>query len=94
MSERIQEGKEGPPWTIVRRYSSFAEAAQKRSELLADPELQVKVRFMPGVWPQSDKCFAVKTRLDPAIEETRLILEHREFKKRRKKKLQKKRRKK
>ena len=65
--ETNTEHKEGPPWEIVRRFSSFEKADQKRNELLEETNLQVKVNFMPGCWPRSDKCYAVKIRSDPAL---------------------------
>jgi len=94
MIEKVQEHKEGSPWKIVRRFSSFDEANEKRNELLEDPGLQVKVRFMPGCYPKNDNYYAVKVRVDPAVEAERLLQEARDLKKRKKKNLQKKRRKK
>ena len=62
------EHKEGAPWKIVRRFSSFEEADATRSEiLLENAGLQVKIHFMPGCAPRSDKYYAVKTRPDPAL---------------------------
>jgi len=79
--------KEGIPWTQVAKYETFESADQKRHELLAEGDLQVKIhRCGPeGV------LFAVKTRKDPSTEELRL---KKEEKARRKKRLSKKRRKK
>ena len=54
---------EGPPWKVTARFNTFEEADSKRNELLEEKDLQVKVRWLRGA---THKCFAVKTRLDPA----------------------------
>ena len=54
---------EGTPWKISSRFSTFEEANAKRSELLEEQDLQVKVHWLRGAL---HKAFAVKTRLDPA----------------------------
>ena len=90
MSEPSTEHKEGPPWEILRRFSSFAEANDFRNGLLTEADdLQIKVK-----WARLRDDFVVKARTDPTIEAQRLEQERRELKKRRKKNLQKKRRKK
>jgi|ETNvirnome_2_300_1030623.scaffolds.fasta_scaffold56450_2 hypothetical protein len=90
MVEPELEHKEGPPWKIVRRFSSFSAADDYRNELLIETDdLQAKVR-----WARLRDDFVVKVRTDPALEAQRLLEERRELKKRRKKNLQKKRRKK
>ena len=82
---------EGSPWKIVGRFPTFEQADTKRTELLEDEELQVKVHWQGSF---NNRYFAVKTRTDPAgaLEEDRRL--QREEKKRRKAKLSKKRRKK
>lgn len=89
MTEVVEEHKEGFPWTIAARFKTFEEAEKKKEELLSEDDLHVKIR-----WMRRRDDFAVKTRVDPAVESERLLQETREAKKRRKKKLQKKRRKK
>ena len=79
--------EEGPPWTRVARFTTFAQADAKRNELLEEENLQVKIH---RCGPEGT-LFAVKTRFDPDEEALQL---KREEKKRRKKRLQKKRRKK
>ena len=83
------EHQDGPPWTIIGRFSTFDEADQRRLELAMEEDLQVKIR-----WASLRDDFVVKTRIDPiiALEEGRRL--QREQKKRRKEKLNKKRRKK
>ena len=91
MIEKNEETKhtEGIPWKIRNRCATFEEADNKRIEILAEEDLQVKIK-----WSRLRDDFMVKTRLDPALaleEEAQL---RREEKKRRKAKLNKKRRKK
>ena len=80
--------KDGPPWQIVGKYSTFALADIKREELSDDSEAQVKIHLQG---PSDRMYFAVKARFNPALMEAAA---KKEEKARRKKKLQKKRRKK
>ena len=89
MIEIEPEHKEGPSWNIASRFATFEEADRQRQELLNEEDLQVKIQ-----WMRKRDDFAVKTRVNPAVEAERLQQERRELKKRRKLKLQKKRRKK
>ena len=57
---------EGPRWEIVRRFKTYAEANIHRNGLLIEADsLQVKVHLMGRA---GHKFFAVKTRLDPALQ--------------------------
>ena len=91
MLEKATEHQDGPAWKIARRFQTFEEADQLRTQLSEDKDLQVKIHIMG---PQIKQYFAVKTRPDPALETQRLLEEARILKKKRKKKLNKKRRKK
>tara|TARA_Y100000310_G_C20616564_1_gene780959 strand:+ start:1246 stop:1512 length:267 start_codon:yes stop_codon:yes gene_type:complete len=81
--------QEGPPWRIIRRFSTFQGADAERNKLNEEENLQVKIQ-----WMRKSGSFAVKTRIDPSLALEALLKEKRELKKRRKLKLQKKRRKK
>ena len=83
--------QEGPPWKIVGRFPTFEAADAKRSELLGDNDLEVKVHYQG---PPNRKFFAVKARLDPRFALEEALNAKRAEKKRRKAKLNKKRRKK
>jgi len=82
---------EGPPWRIIARCATFEEADEKRTSLLAEENLQVKIHWMGA--PQH-RFFAVKTRVNPTIAIAEEAALKREEKKRRKARLNKKRRKK
>jgi hypothetical protein len=90
MIEKVEEHKEGPPWTIHRRFSTFEEANKFRSGLLLETDsIQAKVH-----WACLRDDFVVKTRVDPAATLAKEAALRREEKKKRKVKLNKKRRKK
>ena len=56
---------EGPRWEIVRRYNTYTEANNHRTGLLVETDsLQVKIHLMG---PSGKQFFAVKTRLNPAM---------------------------
>jgi len=54
--------QDGPPWKIVGRFPTFAEADMRRTKLSEEKDLQVKVRLLGT---QAKPYFAVKTRTDP-----------------------------
>ena len=89
MIENEQEYKEGLPWNITSRFTTFEEADCKRQELLNEESLQVKIQ-----WMRKRDDFAVKTRINPTALVEIEAQKRREEKKRRKVKLNKKRRKK
>jgi hypothetical protein len=91
MKEAVKEHQDGPSWKIVRRLQTYEEADLIRSRLLEHEDLQVKIHIMG---PRTKQYFAVKGRVDPALEAMRSLEEARHLKKKRKKKLNKKRRKK
>ena len=89
-TEEVEIGhQEGPPWKTVGRFPTFEKADERRSELIGEENLQVKVR-----WGRLRDDFVVKTRIDPAVAEEETLNMKRAEKKRRKAKLNKKRRKK
>ena len=91
-TEEVDAGhQDGPAWKIVGRFPTFEGADVRRTELVAEGGLQVKVHYQG---PENRKFFAVKTRIDPAIALEEALVEKRAAKKRRKAKLNKKRRKK
>tara|TARA_Y100000310_G_scaffold113368_1_gene111890 strand:- start:3418 stop:3675 length:258 start_codon:yes stop_codon:yes gene_type:complete len=63
IKEEDTRHRDGPSWTIVGRYGTFAEADIKRIELKADTDLQVKVHYYDARQP---KGYIVKERLDPS----------------------------
>jgi len=91
MIEKNEETKhtEGVPWKIRNRCATFEEADNKRTEILEEGGLQVKIK-----WSRLRDDFMVKARLDPALAQEEELRLRRAEKKRRKAKLNKKRRKK
>jgi len=83
--------KDGPPWNIVGKFSTFEAAHTKRIELFEDLDFQVKIHYQGT---ENNRYFAVKIRANPAIALEETLSAKRTEKKRRKARLNKKRRKK
>lgn len=77
-------GEEGPRWSVQGKFQTFSEADTKRTKMLEDETLQVKIHYMGT---SKNRFYAVKTRENPEIA-------RREEKKKRKQRMDKKRRKK
>ncbi len=91
MNESL-EHREGPPWNIEKRFTTFEEADNFRSVLLeSEEDLQVKIHWMGRTGAEF---YAVKVRQDPSVAAELAAELRRAAKKRRKAKLNKKRRKK
>ena len=87
-TEEVETGhQEGPPWKIVGRFPTFEKANEKRNELIGEEN----VHWQGDI---SNRYYAVKSRVDPAVALEEALSDKRAEKKRRKAKLNKKRRKK
>jgi len=90
--EVVEEGcQEGPRWKIVGKFPTFELADLRRNKLAVDDDIQVKVHWQGT---DSNRYFAVKQRLNPAIAAAKADRIHKEGKKKRKAKLDKNRKKK
>ena len=68
MKEAIKDNKQGKPWDIIARFTSYDEANKKRNELITSWEVTEQPGMQAKVKRTSEDLYVVKTRMHPDFE--------------------------